>query len=312
MSTTKELGKSPNLLWNLNGMDGHEFENWMFNILTKILEKYFDKGVSIEQTPGSGDNGKDIIVKSSIGLKNVFCQDFCLKNKNSITIYFECKSTNNPKLVFDKVIGNVVNSKYDDIDYFVLITNATIIPDTYYKIYMELKQGRQEGIEFVLVDQYLLAKTIYEMGIEDTDNIPLADFKPAFCGQYQVLKHKDRNGKMVFDIPILLRNYTDKNRSIAIKLITDENWEMTGEDSSCMLPPFGSAIKRFAFKHISYDGIEELKLHIKNQNEETIIPIEGINYKEVFIPYFMGESHRKILNELKTSINAANNTLDVF
>lgn len=309
MSTTKELGKSPNLLWNLNGMDGHEFENWMFNILTKILEKYFDKGVSIEQTPGSGDNGKDIIVKSMISLKNVFCQDFRLKNKNSITIYFECKSTNNPKLVFDKVIGNVVNSKYDGIDYFVLITNATIIPDTYFKIYMELKQ---EDIEFVLVDQYLLAKSIYEMGIEDTDNIPLADFKPVFCGQYQVLKHKDRNGKMVFDIPILLRNYTNKNRSIAINLITDENWEMIGEDSSCMLPPFGSAIKRFAFKHISYDGIEELKLHIKNQNEETIIPIEGINYKEIFIPYFMGESHQKILQELKTSIVTANNTLDVF
>lgn len=309
MSATKELGKSPNLLWNLGDMDGHKFESLVFNTLIKILEKYSNDDVTIKQTPGSGDNGKDIIVKSTISLKNIFYQDFCLKNKNNITIYFECKSTNSSKLRFDKIIGNVVNSKYDGIDYFVLITNATIIPDTYYKVYMDLKQ---QNIEFVLVDQYLLAKTIYEIGIENTENIPLVDFKPAFCGQYQVLKHKDEDGEVIFDVPILLRNYTAKDRNITIKLITDENWEMTGEISSSLLPPFGSAIKRFAFKHISYDGIEELKLYIKNQNEESIIPIEGINYKEVFIPYFIGKVHRQILQKLKTSIVSANNTLDIF
>ncbi|MCM1494824.1 MAG: restriction endonuclease [Bacteroides sp.] len=309
MSATRELGKSPNLLWNLDGMNGHEFEDWMFNILTKILEKYFDNGVTIEQTPKSGDNGKDIIVKSPISLKNVFYQDFRLKEKDNITIYFECKSTNKPKLVFDKIIGNVVNSKYDGIDYFVLITNATIIPEVYYKTYMDLKQ---KNIEFVLVDQYLLAKTIYEMGIEDTNNIPLADFKPDFCGQYQVLKYKNCDGKTVFDVPILFRNYTTKNRSITINLITDENWKMIGEASSFILPPFGSAIKRFAFQHTSYDGIEELKLYIKNQNKESIIPIEGIKYKEVFIPYFMGNAHCQILRDLKVSIVPPNNILNVF
>lgn len=309
MSATKEIGNSPNLLWNIDNIDGHEFENWMYAILSKLLEKYFDHGVTIEQTPGSGDKGKDIIVKSPISLKSVFFQDFLLKDKNDITIYFECKSTNNPKLKFDKIISNVVNSKYDDIDYFVLITNATIIPDTYYKTYIDLLQ---QNIEFVLIDQYLLAKTIYEMKIEDTSNIPLADFQPAFCAQYQVLKHKDGEGKTVFDIPILLRNYTIKNRSITIKLISDENWEMDGEDTSFLLHPFGSVIKKFSFKHISYDGIEELRIYLKNQNEESIIPIEGVNYKEVFIPYFVGKAHRQILQELKTSIVSANNHLDIF
>ena len=309
MGVTKGFGESPNLLWELDDMNGYEFEDWMFNILTKILKKYYDKGVTIEQTPSSGDNGKDIIVKSPISLKNIFYQNFGLKNKNSITIYFECKSTNEPKLRFDKIITNVTNSKYDNIDYFVLITNATIIPDTYYKVYMELKQQRTE---FVLVDQFFLAKTIYKMGIENTDNIPLADFKPTFCEQYQVLKYKDEDGKTVFDVPILFRNYTNKNRSIMIKLITDENWKMTGNSSSFLLPPFGSAIKKFTFKHISYDGIEELKLYIKNQNEESIIPIEGINYKEVFIPFFVGKVHRHILQCLRDSIISTDNMLDVF
>lgn len=309
MNETRVIGKSPNLLWNLNGMDGQEFEEWIYNISTKILKRYFDKGVTIEHTPLSGDNGKDFIIQSRIDLKNIFCQNFYLKNKERITIYFECKSTDNPKLIFDKVIANVTNSKYDGIDYFVLITNATIIPNTYYKIYMELKM---QNIEFVLVDQYLLAKTIHEWEDEDTSHIPLANFKPTFCGHYQVYESKDKDGKTLFDVPILLRNYTAKDHSVTIKLITDENWEMAGGASSFILPPCGSAIKKFSFKHISYDGIEELKLYIKTQKEESIIPIEGTNYEEIFIPDFIGEAHQQILEKIKSSIVPAEDKLNVF
>ena len=47
MGATKDIGKSPNLLWKLSDMDGHAFEKWIFNILTRMLEKYLIKGVKI-------------------------------------------------------------------------------------------------------------------------------------------------------------------------------------------------------------------------------------------------------------------------
>ena len=305
MGITKELGESPNLVWHLNNMNGHEFENWIYNILTKIMKDYFDSGTTIVPTPGSGDNGKDMIIKSPVNLYNIFYQNFSLKNKDNMTIYVECKSTDSPKLKFDKIISNVIRAKYDHIDYFVLITNATIIPDTYHKIDIELKQ---HNIDFVLVDQYLLAKTIYEMGMKEKESIPLSKKNIDFCCQYQVQPFQDDEDKMVFDVPMLFRNYTPKNRTVTVKLFTDENWEMDQKNHSIILPPYGSGIRKFTFKHISYDGIDELKLYIKNQDNESVVPIQGLNYKEVFIPQFTGERHRQILYHLHKAIPEQRNS----
>ena len=82
MGATKDIGKSPNLIWKLSDMDGHAFENWIFNMLTKMMDKYLENDdAKIKQTPESGDNGKDIIIHSMIDLENIFCQNFKLLGK---------------------------------------------------------------------------------------------------------------------------------------------------------------------------------------------------------------------------------------
>lgn len=301
MGATKDIGKTPNQIWKLNDMDGHEFENWIFNILTKLMKKYLGNGAKIKQTPGSGDNGKDIVIHSTIDLENIFYQNFRLLGKDEITIYLECKSTNKTNVPFNKIIDNVVRTKYDTIDYFVLITNATIIPDTYYKIYKELDR---ENVNFVLVDQFLLAKCIYEMGIENIDDIPLSADYTDFCGHYQVLQSEEE-GKTVFEVPILLRNYLNKNQNVNIRLLTDGSWDMFGKTTSSILPPFGSTVMKFFFKQVSYNGIEELSLFLKNQNDEKLVKIQGINYKEVFIPSFIGESREQLVYEIREKITVS-------
>lgn len=301
MGATKDIGKSPNLIWKLCNMDGHAFENWIFNMLTRMMEKYLENGTKIKQTPGSGDNGKDIVIHSMINLENIFCQNFRLLGKDEMTIYLECKSTNKTNVPFNKIIDNVIRTKYDTIDYFVLITNATIIPDTYYKIYKELDR---ENVNFVLIDQFILAKCIHEMGIENVDSIPLAVDYTDFCGQYQVLQSEEE-GKTVFEVPILLRNYLNKNQNVNIRLLTDGSWDMFGKTTSSIIPPFGSAIMKFFFKQVSYNGIEELNLFLKNQNDEKLIKIQGINYKEVFIPSFIGESREQLVYEIKEIITSS-------
>lgn len=298
MGATKEIGKSPNLIWKLNDMDGHAFENWIFNILTKVMENYLGNGAKIKQTPGSGDNGKDIIISSTIDLENIFYQDFRLLNKKEMTIYFECKSTNKTNVPFNKIIDNVIRAKYDAIDYFVLVTNAAIIPDTYYKIYKELDR---ENVNFVLIDQFILAKCIHEMGIENVDTIPLSSNYTDFCGQYQVLQSKEQ-GKTVFEVPILLRNYLNKRQNINIRLLSDGSWDMYGKTTFSILPPFGSAVMKLFFKQVSYNGIEELSLFVKNQNDENLVKIQGINYKEIFIPSFIGEAREQLVYEIKEKI----------
>ena len=301
MGATKDIGKSPNLLWKLSDMDGHAFEKWIFNILTRMLEKYLIKGVKIKQTPGSGDNGKDIVIHSMIDLENIFCQNFRLLGKDEMTIYLECKSTNKANVLFNKIIDNVIRTKYDSIDYFVLITNATIIPDTYYKIYKELDR---ENVNFVLVDQFILAKCIYEMGIENIGSIPLSTDYTDFCGHYQVLQSEEE-GKTVFEVPILLRNYLNKKQNVNIKLLTDGSWDMFGKTTSSVIPPFGSAIMKFFFKQVSYNGIEELNLFLKNQNDEKLIRIQGINYKEVFIPSFIGGFREQLVYKIREIVTSS-------
>lgn len=186
MYKVEHFGNNHNLTWELKNESGHVFENKIYKaILKKLKSKISEKSVFVMQTQCSNDGGKDIVIRSfeEIELFGVY---YRLYDKNEITIYFECKSTKN-ELRLEKIIGNAVKSKYDKIDYFTLITNSTINPNTYFLIENELKPY---NIEFILIDQYLVAKAINKnhIGLFETypNEYKSNDKKDDFYLEYQV------------------------------------------------------------------------------------------------------------------------------
>ena len=57
--------------WDLGNLLGVGFENHIYNVLSMNLEKYYNTGTKIYQTPKSKDNGKDIIIESPVSLMDV-------------------------------------------------------------------------------------------------------------------------------------------------------------------------------------------------------------------------------------------------
>ncbi|GFI40178.1 hypothetical protein IMSAGC017_00209 [Thomasclavelia cocleata] len=296
---TETIGTDPNRYSVLKNELGQYFEDQIFNLTTLALKKYLNmpnKKIFLKQTPRIGDNGKDITIKSKININDLFLQNFQLHNKNEINIYIECKSTNQKMLTFNSIITNVIKSKYDYIDYFVLVTNSSIIPETYLSLYKELKS---QNIEFILVDQYILSLYVHQLNFKEL-NLPLYNNKVNICLKYQVLQTK-LLGKVKYKVFMLFRNYTEKMQFIDIKLLTNENWIMSDNTNiKILVSPYSSMIKEYDFEQVSYDGVDDLKVLIDNEEYDgnPVFSIKGINIQQNFITPFLGENH----NDIKTAI----------
>ena len=145
--------------WNLDNMLGLGFENHIFNILSKEMEKYYEFGAKINRTPKVRDNGKDIIIESPISLENVLETNFYLKDHKKLKIYIECKSSNHNKIAYNSFAGNLSRIKEENVGYYVLVTNTTIVPYSYYQF---KEEAEKLGIEFILIDQYLLKQILLQ------------------------------------------------------------------------------------------------------------------------------------------------------
>ena len=307
MGKIYKIGNSPNRTWNLNDKLGSEFENWVFQFLSKELEPYFDKGTEIKQTPSSNDGGKDIVIVSKTDIRGFLDQNFYLKGKPQIKIYAECKTTNQNNLRYEKIICNVSKVKNESIDYFILITNSTIIPSTYYRIYEEL---RINGIEFILVDQYLLAKYIRRLNLSESHEIPLCTDAVSFYAEYQVVAEKE-DGKNIFDIYLACRNYSQDDHRTTMQLLTDKNWEINEPAFSFTMSPNGGYVRKISIVRIFSDGIEDLLFQIKTEKNESIAHIHGVDMKEIFEPPFIGEVHRNIKQKICENIKKVD-SLQIF
>ena len=69
--------------WYMGDLLGLGFENHIFNVLSVDLEKYYDSGAKIYQTPKARDNGKDIIIESPVSLLDVFGRNFYIKDASA-------------------------------------------------------------------------------------------------------------------------------------------------------------------------------------------------------------------------------------
>lgn len=305
-NNTETIGTDPNIYSCLNDKLGQYFEDQIFNLITLALKKYFtipEKKVVLNQTPRKGDNGKDIIITSTVDINNLFFHDFQLNDKDKINIFIECKSTDNKILRFNSIIPNVTRSKYDRVDYFVLVTNSTIIPDNYVRLNRELES---KNIKFILVDQYILSLYIHQLNFKGL-NLPLYDKKVNICLKYQVLQ-TELLGKVRYKVFMLFRNYTEKMQLIDIKLLTNENWVMNDDSNvKILISPYNSVIKEYDFQQISYDGLDDLKVLIDNDayDGNPTFSIKGINIQQNFTTPFLGKKHDKIKTSIIKSVRTS-------
>ena len=140
-----------NQSWTL-ALSGFDFEDYISSVIEYALTPYFSRGLTVERTPRTRDQGKDLIIHSPVPF-SLFEKEFSLCKKDNICIYIEFKSSKDKKISLDKFSKNLLLANKSEIDYFVLITNASIVPFSYYEAY---RNAQENGYIFYLVDQYNL------------------------------------------------------------------------------------------------------------------------------------------------------------
>ena len=293
--------KSPNIKWTLGKNLGKTFEDFVSDII-KLQLKDFHPEITVTQTNCVGDGGKDIVVTSKIDSFTVLGQTFTASGKKSFNVYFECKSTDDDILRFDKISSSYSRARFQDIDYYVLITNSEILPQACWYISEELKCN---NIKFVLIDSYLLGREIKKLGVKCTLNNPYKNINSVdFYYEYQVeALSPQRNNR--YNIYLFLRNYSPYTKHCNIKLKTDIDWCIYNDSISFIITPNGYAIKKITVEQNHFDGIPELLFNIQINGTESTVMIEGIHGVQIFEPPFFGDERKALVEKLNNDLKSA-------
>lgn len=285
-----------NVKWRLKEKKSHAFERIIFDSLSEQLEsKLLDEDVTIIQTPGSRDDGKDIIIESCCDLKNIFYHDFYLMENSKIKIYIECKSSDNRNLAYDSILSKVSKVKEDGIQYYLLVTNSTITPFSFYQLVEEFSQY---NVQFYLIDQTLLAKYFNEIKTKDLI-LPNVNLSEKLYAEYQVLeKFKEKT----YNIYLFLRNYSSNNIVAYLHLLSDWNWETVPREQKIIISPWGYKIILIEATQKYNDGIEELNFNLSSKNNEVVFSVKGIHSRLHFQPSLCGKQHKLIKNTVVKAI----------
>ena len=198
--------------WPMGKDLGLPFESRIYKILSKQLGRQYGQKIKIWKTEDTQDNGKDIIIQSETDLLNFMGRDLYLRGRKRITIYIECKSSDDNNITFNQLAGNASRVKNDDVQYYILVTNTTIVPFTFYNFNEDLKKISDKPIEFMLVDQTLLFPYLRECEETIGDTTAFLDYFPkGICGEYQILT-ENNNSKKNFKIYLLIRNYNEEEK----------------------------------------------------------------------------------------------------
>ena len=283
--------------WYMGELLGLGFENHIYNVLSMNLEEYYDIGAKIYRTPKVRDNGKDIIIESPVSLVNVLGTNFYIKDAPLLKVYIECKSSDHNKISYNSFAGNLSRISEDNVGYYVLVTNSTIVPFSYYQF---KKEAEKLGIEFILIDQYLLAKYLIYNNAMIGDTVTNNYFDKIYI-EYQANSCVVESNN-AYEIYFWLRNYSDIPQTISMQISTDRNWSTDLSVLEQLVEAKSSYCLKFIAIKEHFDGIDDLILNVKGNLFDTSIQLKGINISYNFRPELIGQKNKEVITALENII----------
>ena len=146
---TRVLGEDPNQFeWQISSVDRTSFEDAIFKLIQLRLASV-DGAVTVSQTRRSGDQGRDIEIRFKrpviVGARTFFPTS----KRGAGAIYVECKATQSDRLD-DSFLSDASQHREGEFDAYVLVTNATLTP---YSFYRAQSQWNRLDAEFILIDR---------------------------------------------------------------------------------------------------------------------------------------------------------------
>lgn len=280
-----------NIAWDIN-MTGLEFEELIYNMLAYDLRKYFCQDVRLYKTENTRDGGIDIIIESAITI-NIMGQQYPISGKNSIKIYIECKSSRKKSLELEKFSKNLLLLKDKNIDYFLLISNSTISPHSFYQAQQSCLN---EGIMFKFIGQYFLARYLKSNNaLNSTYQIP--ENVPNLSISYQTEKAYI-NGKPGLYLYLFYKNNCNSMNTCKFKLKSDRNWHLSESEFEVIIDSMESICKKISVEKVNYDGNDDIVLDFIFDGTCKTVLVSGVSLEYNFNLPFHGDMHKELLSEI--------------
>jgi hypothetical protein len=278
--------------WDISDISGFDFEEHVISIIQYALKDLAVDGVTTEATPRTRDHGKDLIIRSPVPF-SLFGQQFYTNDKENICIYVEFKSSQSSKIPLDKFSKNLLLANHSDIDYFLLVTNTTIVPYSYYEAH---RNGNEHNYCFHLIDQCMLAEFLAAY------HAPIGEYQPIdnvseISASYQIY-HGSRKGQPYLELYILFRNNTDKSQICEFQLKTDRSWQLSANQFEVFLTPYGSECRRIDIVKDVFDGLDDIMITLTLNNARKNLVISGTSMSYNFETPLVGKDHKSLIKEL--------------
>lgn len=286
-----------NQIWDFEDSTGQVFEDYIHTIIANELKPYYKNNLRVIKTSRTRDDGIDIYIESPISFV-LFGVKFPLNGKEKIKIVIECKSSRHNKIALEKFAKNILENNELDLDYFILVTNGTIVPNAFYKAITEFEKV---DCKFHLFDQYFLLQYLVNSTYEVKGNITYIPRKHLIQLQYQIRKGRI-DGRNCFELFFDIRNYSDIPTNIKLNLISNRNWNIEEHLSEKLIPVHQGICLRFLVKRIYNDGIDDFKLNVIYNNQSQILHIKNPEVIPDFQPPLTGKQHKEAINEIYNNL----------
>ena len=275
-------------------MSGFKFEDLMYDLITKELKTPFKSGAEIIKTESTRDGGVDIIIRSPIPLQ-LFGQNFYTKGKSEIIIYIECKSSKNLNLSLEKFSKNLLLVNDKKVDYFLLVSNSTISPHSYYRGY---EKCLNDNIEFRFVGQNYLLEFLEKHEFLIKEKCLQQEEENSLSISYQT-ETTIINGRNALNLYLIIRNNEMQHHKCNFKLKSDRNWFLSDDKFEVVLDSHESVCKKITIEKVNFDGNNSILVDlIWNDNKKTV-ELSGTDIKYNFLLPFTGENHKALRSEIE-------------
>lgn len=286
-------GNNHNILWKLGDNIGNPFEDNIYKYI-KLLCKGI-QNIKIDQTGVVNDGGKDIVLKFTGDSLSLFGITFKNRGSDETTIYIECKSTNQNKLRREKFYPTIDNVIHADskIDYFVLLTNSVILAKDHFHVKKDLEKIEAE---FVLVDQYIIAKQLTLIPYSFFTNFECYNGYDHFYLEYQVYRIDSYEDSL--EIYFVFRNYSAEPKKYMLSLLTNLNWITDNNEYSITVKPYDSVAHRIKLRCENKSDYMDINFSVIDDNIKYTIVINDPGLSVKYTPSFIGEQHKQAVNAI--------------
>lgn len=294
LTTVNHVTKNFNdQIWNFEDCTGQVFEDYIYSIIANEMKPYYKNDLRVIKTSRTRDDGIDIYIESPVSF-SLFGIRFTLNGKEKIKVVIECKSTSHNKVTLEKFAKNILENNELELDYFLLITNGTIVPSAFYKAITEFEKVK---CKFHLLDQYFLLQFLNDSAYEMKGNITFIPHKHPLQLQYQIRKGRI-DGRNCFELYFDIKNYSNTPTNIKLNLISNRNWNIEECIREKLIPAHQGICLKFLVKRIYNDGIDDFKLSVIYNNQSQILHIKNPEVIPDFQPPLTGKQHKEIINNI--------------